>query len=90
MCHFVLQPPAEFTTETHGASAEERLEKDSRPFTRLPARTNRPQMKPLFNYYEDEFMKPYTGSAKSTELDDSAGQSDEDVELLNYRWSKKR
>jgi hypothetical protein len=47
-------------------------------------------MKPLFNYDEDEFMKPYTGSAKITELDDSAGQSDEDVELLNYRWNKKR
>lgn len=59
-------------------------------FTRFAVRRNRPQMKPLFEYDDDEFMRPYTGTAKITELEDSQAQSDEDAELLNYQWNKKR
>ncbi|GAQ80359.1 hypothetical protein KFL_000520310 [Klebsormidium nitens] len=59
-------------------------------FTRFGVRKNRPQMKPLFDYDDSKFMRPYTGSAKITELEDSQAQSDENAELLNYQWSKKR
>ena len=78
-------------SHAYEAPPTEECDEDPVPtFTRFAARKNRPQMKPLFEYDDEEFMRPYTGSAKITELEDSQAQSDEDAELLNYQWSKKR